>query len=528
MAKTHASKSRWGRVRHSVDWRVASQGFAEPLAGVSQDYWGVNSMSAIRFGRLVLIAAGVAALCVALTSRAERAEAGGFAVREQSASQQGMSFAGAAAGGDLSSMYWNPAAVTVRDGLNSESHNAIILPSSKLTATGGTLLNSGDARSTEIAKEALVGASYYNFQLSPQVYLGMSVNAPFGLTTKPEDHNWDGAILARTSKIFNLVGTPTVGYKVSPGVAVAAGLQIGYMDAKFKFGPNSIVAIPGIGTLIDNTNNVGFRGDDYAFGFTLGALLTPMPGTRIGVGFRSKMTYDLEGRFFDNVCPQAAISPIPFIFPGSPGCTNGNFKASAEVTTPEIVTISITQALTQSARVMATFEWTNWSRFNKVDIVPGESGVFGFAALAGVLQGAPGGGLGATVAGQPWATLDANWDDGWMVAIGGELDMSPQLTVRAGVAFEESPIQRPEQRLTGVPDSDRLWVSAGATYRMNESMTFDVAYTHIFIDDATFDRRSIANANDNLIGEVEAKVDILSFGFHYKFGGPAPEPESLK
>ena len=49
------------------------------------------------------------------------------------------SFAGSAAGFDLSSMYWNPAAVTVREGVNTESHAALILGQSELTATGGSL-----------------------------------------------------------------------------------------------------------------------------------------------------------------------------------------------------------------------------------------------------------------------------------------------------------------------------------------------------------------------------------------------------
>jgi len=42
--------------------------------------------------------------------------AGAFALREQSAYGQGSSFAGIAAGGALSSMYWNPAAITQFNG----------------------------------------------------------------------------------------------------------------------------------------------------------------------------------------------------------------------------------------------------------------------------------------------------------------------------------------------------------------------------------------------------------------------------
>ena len=49
------------------------------------------------------------------------ATAGGFAIREQSASSQGLSFAGAASGsGHLSSMFWNPATITMAPGFQSE------------------------------------------------------------------------------------------------------------------------------------------------------------------------------------------------------------------------------------------------------------------------------------------------------------------------------------------------------------------------------------------------------------------------
>ena len=49
----------------------------------------------------------------ALAAGMQAAEAGGFAVREQSAYGQGSSFAGMAAPGDsISAMFWNPAAVT--------------------------------------------------------------------------------------------------------------------------------------------------------------------------------------------------------------------------------------------------------------------------------------------------------------------------------------------------------------------------------------------------------------------------------
>jgi long-chain fatty acid transport protein len=49
-------------------------------------------------------------LLAAISIAAADAHAGGFALREQSAAGLGSSFAGVAAGGALSSMFWNPAA----------------------------------------------------------------------------------------------------------------------------------------------------------------------------------------------------------------------------------------------------------------------------------------------------------------------------------------------------------------------------------------------------------------------------------
>jgi long-chain fatty acid transport protein len=80
------------------------------------------------------------------------AQAGGFAIHEQSAYYQGMSFAGQTAGGgvSISSMFWNPATMTqARDKLNSEavytgvSGDTQITPTTATSPTAGNLLPLG-------------------------------------------------------------------------------------------------------------------------------------------------------------------------------------------------------------------------------------------------------------------------------------------------------------------------------------------------------------------------------------------------
>ncbi len=183
-----------------------------------------------------LVAAG------ALLLVGQVAQAGGFAVREQSASSQGSSFAGSAAGYDLSSGFWNPAAFGIAGwGITTESNYALIIPSSDLDATSATLVVPGPAivpvpgsSSTDIGMLALVPASYGAYRLSKDLVLGISINSPFGLATKPDDATWQGRYVGTTSKMFTLNASPTLSYQLAPGLFVGAGVQFEYMSLLFQ------------------------------------------------------------------------------------------------------------------------------------------------------------------------------------------------------------------------------------------------------------------------------------------------------
>src|SRR5690606_365526 len=95
-------------------------------------------------------------------------------------------------------------------------------------------------------------------------------------------------------------------------------------------------------------------------------------------------------------------------------------------------------------RLMGSVEWTYWSRLKELRVEPK---------------------LGDDV------IIRTNWSDGWFFALGGEYDYNPWLTLRAGVAYEISPVDSPEKLLLAVPDADRVWLSAGASYKWSESTT---------------------------------------------------------
>src|SRR4029079_15730246 len=165
-------------------------------------------------------------------------------------------------------------------------------------------------------------------------------------------------------------------------------------------------------------------------------------------------------------------------------------------------TVSLRQVVAPNARLLATFEWTHWSRFQDLTVTATDNG-------ASVLQ-PRGGAAGTTI-----ASLPQNWHDSWFLSVGGEYDLSQTVTLRTGFAYEQSPIQNALERNIAIPDANRYWMSFGASWRALENVTFDLAYSHLFIEDGAFDRTSVSGTRET--GSIKSSTDIVSVGLKTKW-----------
>ena len=222
------------------------------------------------------------------------------------------------------------------------------------------------------------------------------------------------------------------------------------------------------------------KGDDTAIGFTAGILVTPAAGTSIGLGYRSNIDHELEGTF--HISGGAAKNRI-----------------SADVNLPEIVTLSLRQDLMPNWTLLGSVEWTNWSRVPELEIICKAPGA----------PACPG-------AGVPLQTLPLGWDDGWFFSLGLEHQHNDKLTLRGGIAYEISPIQNAEGRTIRVPDSDRFWLSAGASYKYSDTTTVDLSYAHLWAQDSKTVQGEGPGGVPLLVGDVEASADIISVGVRSK------------
>ncbi|MDO9382900.1 MAG: outer membrane protein transport protein [Hyphomicrobiaceae bacterium] len=432
----------------------------------------------------------------ALSVTASSALAGGFEVREQSAFFQGTSFAGTAAGGSsLSSIFWNPATSYIaKDGITTDSNYSLVLPEMNVHADeqgipgvppgapiDASLIGDTDV---DLGRDALVPASYAAYRINDKLVAALAMNSQYGLTTKPDNMGWSGNYLAQTSKIFSLNLNPSLSYQIMPGVVVGAGLQVQYFELK---------------TLRTTAYN-GNDADDIGVGGTAGINITPFRGSSIGLGYRSRIKHEIDGDF-------------DVVDPANPLVSSGDL--SAKLDTPDKVTLSIRQDLGPTARLFGTVEWTNWSEIGVVPVSIPQNFIL---PAFGVNQ----------------AALNANWEDGWLYAIGGEFDYSNKISLRAGIAYEESPIQDDTSRLIQLPDNNRVWASVGATYNWSDTTKINMAYSHVWVEDGDIERDSLLGpAGGTFSGSAEDNgADIISVGVTTKLdwllGGRHADAAPLK
>lgn len=427
---------------------------------------------------------GCSSIALVLTATVS-AHAGGFALREQSAYGQGTSFAGIAAGGALSSMYWNAATMTQFSGKNVELGLSGIMPNASHSYTRSSLAafsTPGDS-----GLDALVPNSYGSIQLNKNVWLGLAVNAPFGLGVHFPQVNAASSGSGNSAEVKTYNFNPSIAYKFNDMISVAVGFQAQYIKASYDA---FLGTQPRIGTL---------NGADWGFGWTAGVTITPMPRTTIGIGYRSAIDHTLSGTWD----VPAAVAPAT-----QPGSVNLGLKL------PDTVTVGLRHGLTDRLTLLAGFEWANWSRI-------GTSRLLQPNGNAVTLSGAA-------------VTFPFQYQDGYYYSLGGEYVINPAWTVRAGIGYEKSPITD-AVRTTRIPDADRMWYSVGASYKpaFIKGVTLDLGYSFIDVKSATVCMGPTAaggcpsnpwsSATLAYNGSVKSYINIISVALRYQFGAdPAP------
>ncbi|MBP3125337.1 outer membrane protein transport protein [Thalassospira sp. ER-Se-21-Dark] len=424
-------------------------------------------------------ASGTALLCALAT--AGTAQASGFQVRETSGTLQGSSFAGMTTlSTDASTMSYNPGTVGQYKETSYSAGITVIRPVAKATnivATDGNLtaIAQTGGNYKDMAQDAVVPNAHAVWKLNDNINFGVSITAPWGLVTD-NDSDFAGRFFGTTSKIKTINIKPVVAYRFDNGLSIGAGPQIQQFEASLS------KAVPRIG-LPKAEGNSTVEGDDISYGWTAGLNWEITEDTRFGLAYNSEVKHTLEGDIkFDQAAKNLAT---PYI----------DRKTTAKITTPEAIAFGASHDLTEKLTVMGDLQWTNWNSVKD---------------LVFVYDGA----INNSLTGSTSSTENYHWGSSWFGALGARYQYDENWSFTGGVAYDETPIKT-RNRNVRLPDSNRYWVSLGATYKASDWADVTLGYTHIFADEARVDHGTTNLGN--FTADYEAKVDIIALQAKFKF-----------
>ncbi len=181
---------------------------------------------------------------------------------------------------------------------------------------------------------------------------------------------------------------------------------------------------------------------------------------------------------------------------------------------PDTLTVGLRQGIGDRFTLLAGVEWSNWSRIDTARLYQPN-------------------GAAATILANP-VIFPFRYVDGWFYSLGGEYKLDPAWTVRAGIAYEKSPIED-NTRTARIPDNNRIWYSVGASYKppSTKGLTFDLGYSFIDVKNTPICMGPAAlggcpsnpwsSTTSSYVGTVDAYVNIVSVGLRYQWDAdPAP------
>ena len=272
---------------------------------------------------------------------------------------------------------------------------------------------------------------------------------------------------------------------MTPELAIAAGPQVEYAQGTLT----SAIDTGTLGALNSILGSVPGAQDSYArvsaknwsYGYTLGAIDHLSESLTVGLSYRSSIRHDLRGPLtftLDSAGVGATIRSLTGLFT--------NTRSTTPVTMPDTASFGARQDFSDRWTGLLEVDWTGWSHVGELSVM-----------AANPLQ--------------PADVTALHWHDAWFGSVGAEYRADPRWTFRGGVAFDQSPI--PDATLEPrIPDADRIWLSAGMSYRWSDSSDIKLTASRLFnlTREVALDPAQPGNAlRGSLSGNTASYVNVI-------------------
>ncbi|KGY12909.1 aromatic hydrocarbon degradation protein [Vibrio tubiashii] len=413
------------------------------------------------------------------TLASQQALAAGFQLNSQSATGLGRAFAGDAVIADNASvMSRNAAAMSLFDrteisvGFNViDSKVEIKDPTYTQPPAAGGSVTSLDNTTNDAT--SVVPNLYLLHPVNDQFAVGLGIYSNFG-TTNEFDDSWGaktgvvaGSTVVPGADAFGGVTNVTTtnillaaSYRINEQWSIGGGLDIIYGEGELKRQSEmNVLAAPGT-TTTQQLMDIDASG--WAVGFNLGTVFELDENNRFGLSYHYSPEKEVSGTVSyqgnSNIGDLKIPLPDMFEFSGYHRIEDSSFAVHYSV------------------------QWIGWSAFDRLATTNGT------------------------------VIKEYKWKDTFHYAIGGTYYVNENWEARIGYMYDEG--VQDELTSVSVPDSDRQWFSAGATYHINKDQTVDLGFTYLIGKDKQVND-TIGTAPAQVKLDTTTKASAILFGAQY-------------
>jgi long-chain fatty acid transport protein len=302
---------------------------------------------------------------------------------------------------------------------------------------------------------------YYIHPLSTDLTAMLSINAPYGLITE-WDEDWAGSDTAIHSGLATLYTTPSLAYKVTDALSLAAGVNIVYCDAELTatrgpFGTRKVT------------------GDDLGYGYALSGHYQ-LQDWGFGIRYQSRVKLEPEGSVtFDN----------------NPLGGGTRFDAKGYLDLPATVNMGIANSSINNLSLGLDVIWTEWSSYNQLKFAFGSD--------------------------YPLTNPDIapkNWSDVWSIRLGADYQLTKSWALRAGYVWDQSPVEE-AYRAPELPDSDRQMLMTGLGWS-DGKWGIDLAYAFLWAEEAETGSQVVSKVPASA-GRYKTTTHLIALSGSYHF-----------
>src|SRR5208283_1049886 len=362
--------------------------------------------------------------------------AGGIELYEISTPDVGLASAGYAAGAqDASTLFKNPAGMSLLDGPQLNSSIQVLYGNVQFSKNNNTSAGPPPLGTPDLGNDsgrnaigALPGLSLFTtYPVTKKLSVGFGAFSYFGLS---EDYGntWVGRYYAEKATLLGMTLMPAASFKVNDWLSIGGGLNAmyGYLNGQVA-----------VRRLVVGDGQMNINDSVWGFGGNAGVMITPRPGTRIGVNYLSevKLDFSAKPRFSSNL---------------------GNMFApqlNMGVTVPQSVMVGIYQDITTNWAVMADVGWQQWSRFGEVAVGVDTQNPSNTKNL----------------------TTQLHFDDTWHGAIGAQYRASEQWRFTGGFAYDTSAVSDANRAFI-LPVGEAYRFGLGAFCKVSQTVDLGAAY----------------------------------------------------